>query len=188
MQKAVALTENLHEKEVDHPKFEKLKEILNNHLAKDKKAIIFTQYVDTVDEIVKKIKSDNIKAVRFIGQRKGLTQKRQIEILKDFRDGFYNVIVSTSIGEEGLDIPAVDLVIFYEPIPSDIRSIQRRGRTGRFAPGEIFILMARGTIDEAYYWSAHHKEKRMKAILYEMQDGQDAQEKSEKKQKSLGEF
>ena len=70
-----------------------------------------------------------------------------------------------SIGEEGLDIPEVSAVIFYEPIPSAIRQIQRRGRTARLKPGKLIILMIKKTLDEAYYWSAFHKEKKMyKAI------------------------
>ena len=46
-------------------------------------------------------------------------------------------LVATSIAEEGLDIPEVDLVVFYEPIPSEIRYIQRRGRTGRKTAGNV---------------------------------------------------
>ena len=53
------------------------------------------------------------------------------------------------------------MVIFYEPVPSAIRSIQRRGRTGRQEKGRVIILMAKGTRDEAYRWVAHHKEKKM---------------------------
>src|SRR3989338_2867767 len=82
-------------------------------------------------------------------------------MLDDFRNGLFNVLVATSIGEEGLDIPRVDLVIFFEPIPSAIRSIQRRGRTGRQDKGRVIVLMASGTRDESYRWVAHHKEKRM---------------------------
>ena len=50
--------------------------------------------------------------------------------------------MATSIAEEGLDIPEVDLVVFYEPIPSEIRYIQRKGRTGRNAAGSVIILAA----------------------------------------------
>ncbi|MDP2750832.1 MAG: ERCC4 domain-containing protein, partial [Nanoarchaeota archaeon] len=74
------------------------------------------------------------------------------------------------IGEEGLDIPKVDLVIFYEPIPSAIRHIQRRGRTGRQEKGRVIILLAKGTRDEAYKWSAHHKEIRMHKTLKDVQN------------------
>ncbi|MFN3527665.1 MAG: ERCC4 domain-containing protein, partial [Candidatus Altarchaeaceae archaeon] len=59
----------------------------------------------------------------------------------------------------------VDYVIFYEPIPSEIRTIQRRGRTGRGESGEIIILMTKGTRDEGYYWNAITKEKKMRAYL-----------------------
>ena len=79
------------------------------------------------------------------------------------------MLVASSIGEEGLDIPAVDSVVFYEPIPSEIRSIQRRGRAGRFKEGEIIILVTRGTRDEYYHWSSFNREKRMKHIITSMQ-------------------
>jgi len=66
-----------------------------------------------------------------------------------------------SVAEEGLDIPEVDLIIFFEPVPSAIRSVQRRGRTGRKRSGEVYVLFTKGTRDEAYRWSAYHKEKKM---------------------------
>ena len=103
---------------------------------------------------------------RFVGQGsrhkdKGLTQKQQAEILDKFRAGEYNVLVATSVAEEGLDIPSTDMVLFYEPIPSEIRSIQRKGRTGRQQKGRVMVLVTKGTRDEAYYWSSKNKEKRM---------------------------
>ena len=97
-----------------------------------------------------------------------MSQKEQKKMLDDFRNGMFNVLVATSIGEEGLDIPKVDLVVFYEPIPSAIRSIQRRGRTGRQEKGRVIILMVKGTRDEAYRWVAHHKEKKMHKNLLEL--------------------
>jgi len=65
------------------------------------------------------------------------------------------------VGEEGIDVPATDMVLFYEPVPSEIRSIQRKGRTGRARRGRVVVLMARGTRDEAYYWISDRKEKTM---------------------------
>jgi Fanconi anemia group M protein len=76
--------------------------------------------------------------------------------------------VASSVAEEGLDIPSVDLVVFYEPVPSEIRLIQRRGRTGRLAAGRAVILMAKNTRDEAYYWTSISKEKKMHNILHKM--------------------
>ncbi|MGB9577059.1 MAG: helicase-related protein, partial [Candidatus Norongarragalinales archaeon] len=67
--------------------------------------------------------------------------------------------------EEGLDVPGVDLVVFYEPVPSEIRFIQRRGRTGRARAGRAVVLIAKGTKDEAFFWSARRKEKALKVQL-----------------------
>jgi Fanconi anemia group M protein len=129
--------------------------------------MVFTNYRDTASSLLKFLKSEpSIRAVRFVGQSsrdndEGLSQRKQAEILQKFRAGDYNVLIATSVGEEGIDIPATDLVIFYEPVPSEIRSIQRKGRTGRARAGRVVVLMAKGTRDEAYYWISDRKEKTM---------------------------
>ncbi|MEK6828355.1 MAG: ERCC4 domain-containing protein, partial [Nanoarchaeota archaeon] len=158
----------LHEEKVEHPKLIELQNIIEREVNenKDVKIIIFNQYRDNAVDIAEKLnKIENVKAKIFVGQQKknntGLSQKEQKQMLEDFRNGLLNVLVATSIGEEGLDIPRVDLVVFYEPVPSAIRSIQRRGRTGRQEKGRVIILMVKGTRDEAYKWVAHHKEKKM---------------------------
>ncbi|MHC1605724.1 MAG: helicase-related protein, partial [Candidatus Methanofastidiosia archaeon] len=171
VQKAIKLAR---EHDDTHPKIEKLKEILTT-LQKGKKAIVFTQFRESAKRIVGEIKDVNgIIPARFIGQAtragdEGLSQKRQKDILDDFRNGTYNVLVATSVAEEGLDIPAVDLVVFFEPIPSEIRTIQRRGRTGRRRPGRVVILTMKDTMDEAYFWVAKGKEKKMRKLLGKME-------------------
>ncbi len=168
---ALIKTRSLFEKKVEHPKMKELIRIVSEKIeGPDYKIIIFSQYRDTGANIVSALANvSGAKPVLFVGQAKkngsGLTQKKQIEILESFRNGDYNVLVSSSVGEEGLDIPQVDCVIFYEPIPSAIRHIQRRGRTARLEKGEVIILMTKGTRDEAYRWTAHHKENRMFRIL-----------------------
>ncbi len=158
----------LYEEKVEHPKLIELHKIIRHEIDQDNNAkiMIFNQYRDNALNIVEKLNDiENVKAKIFVGQQKkgetGLSQKQQKQLLDDFRNGMFNVLVATSIGEEGLDIPKVDLVVFYEPIPSAIRSIQRRGRTGRQEKGRVIILMVKGTRDEAYKWVAHHKEKKM---------------------------
>lgn len=158
----------LNEEKVEHPKLIELQNIIDNEANKNPniKIIVFNQYRDNAVDIIQKLNTiQNVKANIFVGQQKkndtGLSQKEQKQMLDDFRNGLFNVLVATSIGEEGLDIPKVDLVVFFEPIPSAIRSIQRRGRTGRQEKGRVIILMAKGTRDEAYRWVAHHKEKKM---------------------------
>jgi Fanconi anemia group M protein len=172
----IKLTE-LIAKKIENPKLQKLKEIVEEEIKKKKntKIIVFAQYRDTVVKICKELNSlQNVKAKVFIGQAKktnkdgketGLSQREQQEIIKEFSLGMINVIAATAIGEEGLDLPEVNAVIFYEPIPSAIRQIQRRGRTARLIPGKLIILMITGTRDEGYYWAAFHKEKKMYKVL-----------------------
>jgi len=115
-------------------------------------------------------KVPGIKPVRFVGQASrgadtGLTQKEQVDILARFRAGEHNVVVATAVAEEGLDVPQVDLVVFYEPVPSEIRTIQRRGRTGRRYAGRVAVLVTRDTRDDAYFYSARRKERKMHVEL-----------------------
>ncbi len=153
------------EKGIIHPKLKKIREIVNKEMKNEKsKMIIFTQYVETAKLITEEI--SDLGAVLFIGQRRGYTQKKQMEIIKKFSEGKYRILVATSVAEEGLDIPAVDYVVFYEPIPSEIRSIQRRGRTGRFDKGKVIILMTQKSLDEAYYWASIAKERNMRRTLH----------------------
>lgn len=155
--------------EVEHPKVQEIAKIVERQLAANpnSKIIVFTHYRDTSLHISKHLENvKNAKPARFIGQAAkegdaGLTQKEQARIINKFKEGEYNVLIATSVAEEGLDIPSTDLVVFYEPIPSEIRAIQRRGRTGRKMPGNVIILITKGTPDEGYYWSAKRKEKQM---------------------------
>jgi len=96
---------------------------------------------------------------------KGLSQEEQAEKIRMLKEGELNVLVATSIAEEGLDIPAVDHVIFYEPIPSEIRYIQRRGRTGRKAPGKVAILAANDTLDMIYLYASRRRTEKMQKII-----------------------
>ncbi|WP_456393944.1 DEAD/DEAH box helicase [Thermococcus sp.] len=168
MRKVIYLLVQAKELGLDHPKMESMLEMVKEQLKKkpNSKIIVFTNYRDTGRKIVEVLRVEGVTAERFIGQAsrsndRGMSQREQKETLERFSRGEFNVLVATSVGEEGLDVPEVDLVVFYEPVPSAIRSIQRRGRTGRHRPGRVVILMAKGTRDEAYYWSSRRKEKGM---------------------------
>jgi len=115
-------------------------------------------------------RNKKIKATKFVGQANkendvGLSQKEQMETISKFKEGEYNILVCTSVGEEGLDIPSVDLVVFYDAVASEIRSIQRRGRTGRFNTGKVILILNKDTLDEHYYFVSENKEKKMKKTL-----------------------
>ena len=166
----------LHNLEVEHPKPAAVKRILQEQIAAkpESRIMVFTNYRDTATSLLSFLKDEPaIRAVRFVGQSsrdndQGLSQKKQAEILQKFRAGDYNVLIATSVGEEGIDIPATDLVLFYEPVPSEIRSIQRKGRTGRARAGRVVVLMAKGTRDEAYHWISERKEKNMNRQIRDM--------------------
>lgn len=183
----------------EHPKLEKVREIVSDQLRHkpDSRVIVFTNYRDTAEVVTRALEEvKGVSPVRFVGQGtrfedKGLTQRQQAEIIDAFTKGDYNTLVATSIGEEGLDIPATDLVLFYEPVPSEIRSIQRRGRTGRKRAGRVVVLMARGTRDEAFYWISKNKERQMETKMRRLQREDGSRSLSNKKspeQKGLFDF
>ena len=186
--RAVKLAKQAEKHGWEHPKLREITKILKQELGDDgqtklkssrfddksdesaSKVIVFTQYRDTLEMIHQKLEKEGIKSAKFFGQaskdgEKGLTQKQQKAIIKSFRMGEYDVLLSTSVAEEGIDIPAVDLVVLYEPVPSEVRMIQRRGRTGRKRTGRVKVLITEGTRDEAYYWSSLRKEDHMKNQL-----------------------
>ncbi len=213
--RAVRLAHDAEKHGWEHPKLRTLAEILKKELGTDdgqttlqttrysdkqdeksSKIIVFTQFRDTLEMIHDKLESEGIKSAKFFGQgskdgEKGLTQKEQKEIIKAFRMGEYDVLISTSVAEEGIDIPAVDLVILYEPVPSEVRMIQRRGRTGRKRTGRVKVLITNGTRDEGYYWSSVRKEDNMKnqlinpKILEELNESAVARMDNEKKVKVI---
>lgn len=175
-------THTMVEEGIEHPKLDELYKILEEQFRSysRSKIIVFSHYRDSVKRILEIIGGVNeCRPVGFFGQagEDGLSQKEQVRILDDFRQLKYNTVVCTSVGEEGLDIPAVDLVVFYEPVPSEIRSIQRRGRTGRQKSGRVIVLIAKDTRDEAYFWASRNREKRMKAVLHNMRKEQDEKQR-----------
>lgn len=177
-----------------HPKLSELRVQVGRTLIDGGKVLVFTESRDSASEIVDFLDDGNINPTRFVGQSnrkndKGMTQTQQKQTLKEFSDGEYNVLVSTSVGEEGIDIPAVDLVLFYEPVPNAIRAVQRRGRTGRETEGKVVILIAKGTSDEQSYFISKQREDRMKEQLEKLKQMEDDLEKElTEQQSSLSEF
>lgn len=162
-----------------HPKFSKARILLAETLGinEGERAILFTESRDTAEALVKFL-SASFDVRKFVGQgdkegSDGMSQTQQQETLDEFKAGEFEVLVSTSVAEEGLDVPEVDLVCFYEPVPTAIRSIQRKGRTGRQAEGKVVVLMAEDTRDEAFFWISRRREKKMASQLAELKEATD---------------
>ena len=162
-----------------HPKFSKARILLAETLGINggERAILFTESRDTAEALVEFL-SASFDVRKFVGQgdkegSDGMSQTQQQETLDEFKDGAFEVLVSTSVAEEGLDVPEVDLVCFYEPVPTAIRSIQRKGRTGRQAEGKVVVLMAEDTRDEAFFWISRRREKKMASQLAELKEATD---------------
>lgn len=172
-------TKELLQEITQSPKIPALLTILQNELFLNPngKYIIFTQYREMANYLLQEFSRPDIlpsplriKAIRFVGQASrpedpGLTQQEQQTIIKAFENKEYNILIATSVAEEGLDIPSVDAVIFYEAVPSEIRLIQRRGRTGRHEIGRCYFLVSPETLDQTYHIVSHRKEEKMQDIL-----------------------
>ena len=165
--RAIHLAKEAQSRGIEHSKIPKLKEILESVPGK---ALIFTSYRDSVDLIFNKLTELGISAGILIGKagETGLKQKKQIETVQKFRDGIFQVLIATRVGEEGLDIAEVNQVIFYDNVPSSIRFVQRRGRTGRKDTGKLVVLIAKNTIDEKYYWIGKRKMSAAKSMGQKM--------------------
>ncbi|KAI8322536.1 P-loop containing nucleoside triphosphate hydrolase protein, partial [Martensiomyces pterosporus] len=172
-----------------HPKLERLLEVVKAHFAQltepggatSTRIIVFSQYRGSVSEIVGVLNQLRPQVVcePFIGQGKaagshsggsssgngadlrGQTQKEQLAVLGRFRQGTTNIIVATCVGEEGLDIGEVDLIINYDAPSSPIRLLQRIGRTGRARRGKVIVFLAKDTREENSYKTAQNKYKSM---------------------------
>lgn len=169
---AVKIAREAVERGEEHPKMFLISNLLQNEL-KASSVIIFAQFRSTTRRLTDILKGNSIEAREFVGKKDGVTQAQQHETIEAFRRGDFRVLVATSIGEEGLDIPSVDAVIFYEPIPSEIRNIQRKGRAGRMKFGQVMIIVAKKTKDETYLFISRLKEKRMKENVLKIKQSLD---------------
>ena len=181
----------------EHPKIAQIVEIVRKEKSENPglKVIVFTQFRNTAADVSKVLNEiEGITAKVFVGQAKragdkentGLTQEQQKKIIQEFSDGEINVLCATCIAEEGLDIPEVNAVIFYEPVPSAIRAIQRTGRTARLMPGKLIMLITKKTRDETSYYVSRSREKKMhKAIDIIKQEFSNKETEIKSEQKKL---
>ncbi|HXW66492.1 MAG TPA: DEAD/DEAH box helicase [Thermoplasmata archaeon] len=158
-----------------HPKLDALVELVRSTLARPAghppRILVFAQYRDTIQGIRSQLELQGWTVGRFVGQAtrdaddRGMSQTEQARVLDAFRAGRFPILVASSVAEEGLDVPDVDLVVFFESVPSEIRAIQRRGRTGRSSLGRVVLLLTRETRDARYQVAEVRREKAMRRIV-----------------------
>ncbi|SSD61597.1 related to ATP-dependent DNA helicase MPH1 [Saccharomycodes ludwigii] len=115
---------------------------LKDRLEYEKEKVDYLQSKKDEQKQAKELRSSSRTCSSEEAQLSGMNQKQQKQVINDFKKGIYNVIVCTSIGEEGLDIGEVDLIICYDSTSSPIKNIQRMGRTGRKRDGKILLLLS----------------------------------------------
>ena len=162
---------------VGHPKLEYLQSVVMNHFldagegrgASDPSStriMVFSHYRDSAEEIARVLKRNSpmIRPHVFVGQAstkgsEGMDQKTQLDIIEKFKSGTYNTLVATSIGEEGLDIGEIDLIVCYDASASPIRMLQRMGRTGRKRAGNIVVTLMKGKEENNFVKAKDNYEK-----------------------------
>ncbi|XP_008283609.1 Fanconi anemia group M protein [Stegastes partitus] len=172
-----------------HPKLQKLEDVVLQHFrlwaessagnnasgSEDvsTRVMIFSSFRESVQEIAAMLNrhAPLIKVMTFMGQAsagkgvKGFTQKEQLEVVHRFRHGGFNTLVSTCVGEEGLDIGEVDLIVCFDAQKNPIRLVQRMGRTGRKRQGRIVVILAEGREERTYNQSQSNKKSVYKSII-----------------------
>jgi ATP-dependent DNA helicase MPH1 len=170
---------------VGHPKLTYLKEVALNHFLdagegqgaaggrppSQTRIMIFAHYRDSAEEIVRVLKRHEpmVRPHIFVGQSstkgsEGMDQKTQQRVIEEFKTGKHNILVATSIGEEGLDIGEVDLIVCYDASKSPIRMLQRMGRTGRKRAGNVHVLLMKGK-EEKDFASAKDNYRKMQELI-----------------------
>ncbi|MGC7891166.1 DEAD/DEAH box helicase [Vibrio anguillarum] len=90
--------------------------------------LVFVNYKETANEVVKELKLDGIKAVLCHGDKAQSARRRALE---EFKEGKVRVMVATDVAARGLDIVDLPHVVNYDMPFLAEDYVHRIGRTGR---------------------------------------------------------
>jgi len=124
-------------------KIEKVKEIVSKEIQKGSKILVFTQYIEQAEELGKVLG-----APVMTGETEKKVRDRNFQL---FREGLERVLVLTTVGDEGIDIPDANVGIIVAGTGSKRQFIQRLGRLLRPKEGKqavLYEIVARGTPEE----------------------------------------
>lgn len=107
----------------------------------NKPTLVFCNQRDTVEELSTYLTRQRLAHGIFHG---GLEQPDRERALLKFRNGTYQVLLSTDLAARGLDIPEIENVIHYEMGNAETY-LHRNGRTARMqAKGKAYLLLEPG--------------------------------------------
>ncbi len=139
-----------------HPKAKALLELLDYIWKPGYSIVIFgNSYKVNQDltNMIEQSKFDFSDQVRLIAGKKFMNQKTQQQILKDFTDKKFSILISTTVLELGMHLPVLDALISYSVPRTDISYVQRRGRVGRVRIGTIYVLMVKHEADRTMFFA-----------------------------------
>ncbi|XP_074856852.1 interferon-induced helicase C domain-containing protein 1 [Carettochelys insculpta] len=141
--------------EYENEKLTQLRNTLMEEFTKtgEARGIIFTKTRQSAFALFQWIKDNTkfeevgVKAHYLIGaghnsEFKPMTQNEQREIISKFRAGNVNLLIATTVAEEGLDIKECNIVIRYGLVTNEIAMVQARGRAR--ADESTYVLVAAG--------------------------------------------
>ncbi|HEX5839825.1 MAG TPA: SNF2-related protein [Anaerolineales bacterium] len=149
----------------DAPKFDMLLETLETLQAENHKALIFSQFVETLKLVKKELDARKIKYVYLDGQ----TPKRQTRVDLFQNDPSYPFfLISLKAGGVGLNLTAADYVIHLDPWwnPAvEMQASDRAHRIGQTKPVFVYKIIARETVEEKILLLQEKKRALVKSII-----------------------
>ncbi|MFN4046613.1 MAG: helicase-related protein, partial [Acidilobaceae archaeon] len=124
-------------------KLKAVEEIVKKELANGNKIIVFTQYKEQAEEIGGRVEGHVLHG--------DLKDKEREAVIRQFKEAKTGVLIVTTVGDEGLDIPDANVGVFVSGTGSRRQFIQRLGRLLRPAPGKravLYEIIVAGTSEE----------------------------------------
>nr|AHA15372.1 LGP2 [Cairina moschata] len=143
----------------ENPRLSKLEEILRENFQPQgsSRGIVFTKTRQSAHSLLSwlqdaaELSGQHIRAAVLTGagysnQTKHMTQNEQQDVIRQFRKGDLNLLFSTSVAEEGLDIPKCNIVVRYGLMTNEIAMVQARGRAR--AENSVYSVLAKANSRE----------------------------------------
>ncbi|MDD3904283.1 MAG: DEAD/DEAH box helicase [Sphaerochaeta sp.] len=132
-----------------------------------KQVLVFTSSVARADRVVEKLQKNGIDAESIHSKK---SQGARTDLLRDFKQGYLRVLVTTDLLARGIDIESLPFVINYELPRSPIIFVHRIGRTGRAGNfGQAITLVSPS--EEAHFKVIEKKMKtRVPRVLWKGTD------------------